>query len=253
MRDVFLPGCRISLYVRRKCGLPLFVCRDHSTPPLLGSKHGMGSLRFRWLCADNFWVLIRGANNTDVHLGCKRRPVSMFTTYLLASGSADVSRYEVSPANAYCCGIGKWISPMLSRTDGMFAVASAVGRWTSSVGHESFRALSKRGALSIMDASFKFARVSDLVSGEPWSTVRVEQRAFVGILCFLWNDWDIRWLDVCIYRMHRKRASLTRFVKVASWFRRTVGSQSGQGSREARSHACASLHRSGCRFGNIMF
>ena len=27
---------------------PLFVCRDHSAPPLLGCKHDMGSLGFRW-------------------------------------------------------------------------------------------------------------------------------------------------------------------------------------------------------------
>ena len=33
---------------------PLFVCGDHSTP-LLGSKHGSGSLSFRWSYADNFW------------------------------------------------------------------------------------------------------------------------------------------------------------------------------------------------------
>ena len=33
------------------------------------------------------------------------------------------------------------------------------------------------GALSILDASFKFALGSYLVSGEPWSTVRMEQRA----------------------------------------------------------------------------
>ena len=35
---------------------PLFVCRDHSTPPLLGSKHGMGSLGFHWWYADNVGV-----------------------------------------------------------------------------------------------------------------------------------------------------------------------------------------------------
>ena len=43
-------------------------CRDHSTPPLLGSKHDMGSLGFCWSSADNFGVLARGANCTDVHL-----------------------------------------------------------------------------------------------------------------------------------------------------------------------------------------
>ena len=52
-------------------------------------------------------------------------------------------------------------------------------------GHESFLALSNRGALSILDASFKFARASRLISGELWSTVRMKQRAFGGILCLL--------------------------------------------------------------------
>ena len=42
-------------------------------------------------------------------------------------------------------------------------------------GHKSFLALSNRGALSILDANFKFARASFLVSREPWSTVRLEQ------------------------------------------------------------------------------
>ena len=53
-------------------------------------------------------------------------------------------------------------------------------------------------SLSIFDASFKFARASYLVSGEPWSTVRLEQRAVGGILCLLRSDWSLRWLDVCI-------------------------------------------------------
>ena len=52
----------------RSADSPLFVCRDHSTPPLLGSKHGMGPLGFRWSYADNFGLLARGADCTNVHL-----------------------------------------------------------------------------------------------------------------------------------------------------------------------------------------
>ena len=52
---------------------PLFVCRDHSTPPLLGSEHGMGSAGFRLSYADNFGVL-------HVSLQVFRKPVSLFTT-----------------------------------------------------------------------------------------------------------------------------------------------------------------------------
>ena len=44
------------------------VCHGHSTPPLLGSKHGMGSDGFRWSYADNFGILALGANCTDIHL-----------------------------------------------------------------------------------------------------------------------------------------------------------------------------------------
>ena len=32
----------------------LFVCRGHSAPPLLDSKHGIGSVGFRCSCADSF-------------------------------------------------------------------------------------------------------------------------------------------------------------------------------------------------------
>ena len=84
------------------------VCRDHSTPPLLGSKHGMGSLGFRWPCADNFGVLARGANCTSVHLA-RPTAVSMFTTNLSAS--------EVPMSSAMNC-----LQParLFSRADGLF-------------------------------------------------------------------------------------------------------------------------------------
>ena len=58
--------------------------------------------------------------------------------------------------------------------------------------------LTNRGALSILDASFKSARSCFLVSKQPWLTVRMEQRAFGGILCLLRSDWSLRWIDVCI-------------------------------------------------------
>ena len=58
--------------------------------------------------------------------------------------------------------------------------------------------LGNRGALSILDASFNFARTPHLVSIEQWSTVRMEQRAFRCILRLLRSVWSLRWLDVCI-------------------------------------------------------
>ena len=157
-----------------------FICRDHSAPPLLGSKHGMGSLGFRWSYADNFGVLARGANCTNVHLarliaGVKKAGLD-FHDISLASGSADVLGYEVYPANAYCSGADKRLARIRSvATDGLFAPShqrpsDGARQWSRVL-----LALSNRGALSILDASFKFARASYLVSGEPWSTVRMEQ------------------------------------------------------------------------------
>ena len=97
---------------------PLFVCRDHSTPPLLGGEHCTGSLGFRWSNADIFGSLARGANCTNVHLerliaGVKRVGLDVHDISG-ASGSADVLGYEVSPANSYCGGTGKRIARIRS-------------------------------------------------------------------------------------------------------------------------------------------
>ena len=97
---------------------PLFVCRDHSAPPLLGGEHGMGLVGFRWSCADNAGVLARGANRTNVFLarliaGVQKASLDVHDISL-ASGSADVLGYEVSPANAYSSGPGKRISRIRS-------------------------------------------------------------------------------------------------------------------------------------------
>ena len=51
---------------------------------------------------------------------------------------------------------------------------------------------------SILGACFNFARASNLVSGESWSTVRLEQRACGEFLCLLRSSWSLRWHDVCI-------------------------------------------------------
>ena len=85
---------------------PLCICRDHAAPPLLDTKRAMGSFGFQWSYADNFWVLARGANCTDVHLarlvaGLRKAGLDVHDMSL-ASGCADVFGYEVSSANAYC-------------------------------------------------------------------------------------------------------------------------------------------------------
>ena len=69
-------------------------------------------------------------------------------------------------------------------------------------GHESFLGLSNRGAVSILNVSFKFGRRRYLVSGETWSVVRIEQRAFGGILCLLHSNWSLRCASV---KMHRRK------------------------------------------------
>ena len=117
----------------------------------------------------------------------------------LASGSAEVLGYEVFPAKLYRSGTCKRKARIRSvaRT---ISTRRGTGGWAVELvsGNESFLALSISGALSIFDASFKFALASHLVSGEPWSSVRSEQKAFGEIPCLVRGDWSLRWLDVCI-------------------------------------------------------
>ena len=119
-------------------------------------------------------ILARGANCTDVHLarliaGVQKAGLDV-DDISLASGSADFIGYEVSPANTYCSGTGKRMSPICS----VARTVSSRRRMSEGLvnGRESFLTLSNRGALSILDASFKFARTSDLTAGEPWPTLR---------------------------------------------------------------------------------
>ena len=143
-------------------------------------------------------VLARGANCTNVHLARCRELASM----LLRSVARTVSsRRRIS-------------GPAMELV----------------TGHESFLALSNRGALSILDASFKFARASHLVSGEPWSAFCMEQRAFGGfyVSSAVIGVWAC--LIFASVRMRPKRGSRSRFVKdVVSWLRKLVLSRSGQG------------------------
>ena len=126
-------------------------------------------------------------------------------------------------------------------------------------GHASFLALSNRSALSILDASFKFVRASYLVSGEPWSTVRMERRSFGGILCLLCSDRSLRWLDVCICT----DASGKGFAFAVREGCRELVAEVGRVSEQTKvqetlqvhpSHdTCASLHRAGSQFGVFKF
>ena len=105
---------------------PLSICRHHSTPPLLGSMHGMGSLGFRWSYADNFGILVYNRNNTNVRLanlieGVQKAGLDVHDISL-SSGSADVLGCEVVSGQRVLQWNGQTdITYSFSRTDGLFA------------------------------------------------------------------------------------------------------------------------------------
>ena len=53
---------------------------------------GMGSLGFRWLYADNFGVLARGANSTDVY----------FARFIAGVKRAGFDAHDLSPCQRKC-------------------------------------------------------------------------------------------------------------------------------------------------------
>ena len=133
---------------------------------------------------------------SHVSLQVYRKPSSMFTTYPLPE--AEVLGYEVSLATASCSRTGNPISHTRPAARTVFSGGRIPG-------HESILATSDRGALPILgqlEESFVFSAV-------------------IGVFASLSSASG---------RMHRKRASRSWCVKdVASWLRRLVGSQSGQG------------------------
>ena len=59
----FCPDVTDHCTLTRTADSPLFVCSDHSAPPLLGSKNGLAFAGVRWSYADNLRrVLARGAD-----------------------------------------------------------------------------------------------------------------------------------------------------------------------------------------------
>ena len=186
----------------------------------------MGSVGVPWSCADNFGVLARGADFTNVHLACLIAGVQKAGLDVhdvsLTSGSGDLLGCEVSPATTYFTGTGKRISRIRSVARTVSSRRPISGRAIEVVsGHASSVTLSNRGALSLLDSSFKFARRR---FGFPESR---------GQLC-VWNKEHLEEFSVfsavigvfaglmfVSVRMHRKRASRSRFVKdVASWLRK---------------------------------
>ena len=122
----------------------------------LGGEHGFGSLGFRWSYVDNLGVLARGENCADVHLARLNAGVQKVGLDVHDISFASGNAVEVSPANVYCSGTNKRISRTRSVSRTVSSRRRISGRAMELVsGHESFLALSKRGALSILDASFQ--------------------------------------------------------------------------------------------------
>ena len=128
---------------------PLFVCCDHSTPPLLGSKYGLGSAGFRWSYADiffGFWLALQTALSFISHVSLQvcRNPVSMSTTYPL---SAEVQMFLamkcLQPTRTVVGRTNGYHGFAQSHGRSLRAVARAVGQWSSSM----VRSLSWRSAV----------------------------------------------------------------------------------------------------------
>ena len=153
MGDVFLSRCHGPLHAPLgSADYPLLVCDDHSTPPLVRSRHGVGSRGFRWPYADSVGVLARGANCTNVHLarliaGVQKAGLDVHDISR-ASGSAAVLGYEVSPAHASCSGMSKRISRIRTVARRVSSRRRIGWRAMELVsGHESFLAVGNRGVL----------------------------------------------------------------------------------------------------------
>ena len=192
----------------------------------------MGSLGNRWSYA-SLAAQTALTFNSHISLQVYRKLVSLFTTFPL-------------PAEVPTFSVMRCLQPTriaVERANGYHVLAQRRrigGRAMELVsGHESFLTRSNRGALSILDARFKFARASHLVSGEPWSTVRNKEHleefyvfsAVMGVFAGL--------MSASVW-MHRKRASRSRFVKdVASWILR--GRVSERIGSRCRSRAVRSI------------
>ena len=151
-----------------------------------------------------FGVLARGADCTDVHLsrligGVKRAGLGVHDISL-AMGSADVLGNEVSRVNVSCTGTAKRIARIRSVVSSRRIGGGAMELVN---GHESFLALSSRGALSILDASFECVRASwfqlshDQLCGSSKEHLEESDVLFAVVGVFA------GWMSVCV-RMYWK-------------------------------------------------
>ena len=116
---VFCPDVTDHCMFPGNADSPLFVCRDHSSPPLFGSKHGMGSWAFagRMLTISGIWLTAQTALTFILHFSLQvfRRPVLMFTTHLLPAEvpmtCLQPTHMAVELANGYHgCSVARTVS-----------------------------------------------------------------------------------------------------------------------------------------------
>ena len=148
MGDVFLSGCHGST-PHHRC-----LIANMALDPL-ASVGGMLTI---------LDVLARRADCCNAHLahpiaGVKKAGLDVHDISL-ARGSADVLFYEVSPANSYCSGTRKRIARVCSVARTVSSRRRICGHAMELVkGHEFFHSLTNRGALSILDSSFKSTHI----------------------------------------------------------------------------------------------
>ena len=95
----------ITARSREVLDYPLFVCRDHSAPPLLGCKHGMGSAGFRWSFADNFGCAgsrreLHQRSSSTSYCRCTEGRLRYSRHIPCQRKCRDVLGYGVSPSSA---------------------------------------------------------------------------------------------------------------------------------------------------------
>ena len=207
---------------------------------------------FRCSSADNFWR--SRSYGEKLHLRSSRTSHCRCIKSRLddhdisrASGSADVLGYEVSPANAYCNGSGQADStnsfsrPVRSSSrrkcqqsgDGARRW-SRVLLWYSKIVVLSRFLIRKLHICAGVLLGFRGAMFNRAQGTESICGIVMSSSAVFGVFDGFMS---------ASVRMHRKRASRSRFVKdVASWLRRLVVSRDGQGSRAvSRSIRCQRL------------
>ena len=183
-------------------------------------------------------VLARGADCTDVHLARliagHRKPVSMFTTYLLPvevqmspiMKCLRETRIAVGRANVQLVFVQ-------SRGRYLPAIAFAATRWSSSMATNLFW----RSPIVELSPSLTAASNS---SGRPmcWQGNHGQlcewgRESLREFMCLLRSDWSLRCLDVCICTDASQKKGFAFAVREECRPRKLVVSASGRGSSGA--------------------